>query len=149
MGAVRSGDRVETYGLNVYLPRFRPGMHVVRVGPSPVERRSPLPQITEVQASLSAIEERAPRFVVVSECYVWRYLQPDTTSDPARIVPAVQKINAHDADATRLFQALWAGQLAYHVVLEARVRSNIFPRAELHSSLGCPTFIFERDATPR
>jgi hypothetical protein len=143
----RPGDTIEVHGLNVYLPRFRPGMKVVRVGPSAPGRRSPLPEVVEVQGSLGAIAQRNPHWVVVSECYVWRYLQRDLTADTGRIVPTVQKSDAHDADATAFFQGLWGGRLGYHVAHEARVTSHVFRRVELHASVGCPIFVFERNAT--
>jgi hypothetical protein len=70
-------DTIETHGLNVYLPRFPSGVRVVRVGKTDPMRRGLMPGVEEVQAPLGEIESRQPRFIVVSECYVWRYLERD------------------------------------------------------------------------
>jgi len=142
---VKPGDGIEVHGLNVYLPRFPAGAKVTRVGPTAPEKRGPLPGVEEIEAPLMGIASRHPRFVVVSECYVWRYLERDLGGDTGRIVPTRQKDVAHDADATAFFQGLFHGRLGYHVVDEARVRSKTFPRRELHASVGCPVFTFERN----
>jgi len=141
----RTDDVVEVHGLNVYLPRFPSGLRVVRVGPTPPEKRGPLPGVVEVQAPLAAIADRRPRFVVVSECYAWRYLERDLGGDSGHIVPVRQKDIAHDADASSFFNGLFRGQLGYHVARESRIRSTLFPRRELHASVGCPVFTFERN----
>jgi hypothetical protein len=144
----REGDAIETHGLNVYLARFPTGAgapKVVRVDPSPTDKRNPMPGVEEVQARLSAIGERRPRFVVVSECYVWRFMERDLGGSEGRIVPTTQRQSATDADATAFFQGLFRGRLGYHLARESRIRSERFPRYGLHASLGCPMFVFERD----
>jgi hypothetical protein len=138
-------DVVEVHGLNVYLLRVWPGARVVRVDPSPLERRNPMPGVTEVQAPLSRIADRNPRFVVVNECYVWRYWARSLGGSEGRIVPATQREDAENADATTLFQGLFDHRLPYTLVHESRVASEVFPRVHLHASLGCPVFVFERD----
>ncbi len=146
---VQPVDTIETYGLNVYLPRFRPGMKVVRVGPSAPEHRSPLPEVVEVRALLGDIEERAPRWIVVSDCYAWRYLERNVEGDVGRVVPTVQRGDAQDADATKFFQSMWRGTLGYHMALDARIHSRIFPTAAIHGSVGCPVFVLERNVSAR
>lgn len=144
----RAGDTIETHGLNVYLARFPSGPgapKVVRVDPSPTDERNPMPGIEEVRAELSAIGERRPRFVVVSECYVWRFMERDLGGTEGRIVPITQRRSASDADATTFFQGLFRGRLGYHLASESRIRSETFPPYLLHASLGCPMFVFERD----
>lgn len=136
-------DTIETHGLNVYLPRFPPGPRVVRVGKTDPKRRGIIPGVEEIVAPLSDIESRRPRFIVVSECYVWRFLERgDLGLVSGYIVPPTQRADAGDPDATGFFQALFKGELRYRVANEARVQG--FERAWIHASLGCPTFTFER-----
>lgn len=143
---VGESDVVEVHGINVYLPRFPVKGRVVRVGPTPPERRGPIPGIEEVQAPLAAIDERRPRFVVVSQCYAWRYLDRDMRPTGGRIYPTGQFRDAADVDAKVLFNGLFAGSLGYRVVHEARTLGRIFPRAAIHGSLGCPVYTFERQS---
>lgn len=141
----RNEDTIETHGLNVYLLRFPPGPRVVRVGKSDPARRGILPGVEEVQAPLLDIEKRRPRFVVVSGCYVWRYLERDDLERRSGyVVPATQRADAADPDATTFFQRLFREELSYRRVHEARIRS--FEHSWIHSSLGCPMFTFERVA---
>lgn len=144
----RPTDTIETHGLNVYQPRFPPGPRVVRVGKTDPKRRGIIPGVEELRAPLADIEERRPRFVVVSECYVWRFLERnDMESHSGRVVPSTQRADAADPDATTFFRSLFHGDLSYRLVHEARIRS--FERAWMHSSLGCPMFTFERTTTAR
>jgi hypothetical protein len=141
-------DTIETHGLNVYLPRFRSQGKVFRVGPTDPARRGILPGVTEIQAPLMDIEVRRPRFIVVSDCYVWRYLErSDLDRTSGYIVPPTQRGAAGDADATTFFRALFRGELRYRLANEARVRG--FDRAWIHGSLGCAMYTFERTTTDR
>ena len=140
-------DTIETHGLNVYLPRFPAGPRVVRVGKNDPKRRGIIPGVEEVKAPLGDIEQRRPRFVVVSECYVWRFLERnDLESRTGHVVPATQRADAADPDATGFFRGLFRGDLQYHLVHEARIRA--FERSWMHSSLGCPMYTFERTGAP-
>jgi hypothetical protein len=141
-------DGIEEHGLNVYLLRFWPGAHVTRVDPSPATRRNPMPGVTEVQAPLAHVVDRGPRFVVVNECYAWRYLERDLGGNEGRIVPRTQQEDAENADATALFQGLFHHRFPYSLAHESRVTSTLFPRIHMHASLGCPVFVFEREAVP-
>jgi hypothetical protein len=139
----RPADTIETHGLNVYQPRFPPGPHVVRVGKTDPKRRGIIPGVEEVQAPLLDIERRHPRFIVVSECYVWRFLErSDLESRSGLVVPSTQRADAADHDATTFFRELFHGTLSYRLVHEARIRA--FERSWMHSSLGCPMYTFER-----
>jgi hypothetical protein len=140
-----ANDVIEVHGLNVYLLRFWPGARVVRVDPSPPARRNPMPGLTEVQAPLSRIGDRDPRLVVVNECYVWRYLARNLGGSEGRIVPATQREDAENADATAFFRGLFDHRWPYSLAHESRITSTLFPRVHLHASLGCPVFVFERD----
>jgi hypothetical protein len=133
------------HGLNVYLLRFWPGARVARVDPSPPARRNPMPGVTEVQAPLSRIADRNPRFVVANECYVWRYWARTLGGNEGRIVPATQREDAENSDATAFFQGLFEHRSSYSLAHESRVTSTLFPRVQMHASLGCPVFVFERD----
>lgn len=141
--ATQPGDTIEVHGLNVYLLRFPPGRRVTRVGPTDPAKRGPIPGVEEVQAPLSAVAERRPRFIVVSGCYVWRYLERDVSYGGGRIVPPTQGRDMANADATAFFQGLFRGGHGYHLVHDAQLRA--FRRAEMHASLACPVFTFERD----
>lgn len=137
-------DTVETYGINVALLRFPRDRHAVRVGPGDPKKRSPIPGLDEVQAPYSAVEERKPRFVVVNDCWAWRYLlhfeEPPALA--GYVFPAVQKSEGADQDATTYFRALFAGELSYRLAETFEIRA--FPRAYIHASLGCPIYVFER-----
>jgi hypothetical protein len=140
---VRPTDTIETHGLNVYLPRFPAGPRVVRVGKSDPKRRGLIPGIEEVKAPLVDIEERKPRFIVVSDCYVWRFLErSDLQSTTGHVVPSTQRADAADPDATTFFRRLFKNELSYRVVNHAEITA--FERSWMHSSLGCPMYTFER-----
>jgi hypothetical protein len=138
----RPEDTIEVHGLNVYLARFS-GVRVTRVDPLPA--RNPMPGVEEIEAPLSAVASRSPRFIAVNECYVWRYLERDLAGSEGRIVPSTQRTAATDPDATAFFQGLFHGRLGYHLAHESRIKSELFPRYHLHASLGCPMFVFEKN----
>ncbi|MDF2696102.1 MAG: hypothetical protein K0S65_4485, partial [Labilithrix sp.] len=105
---VRPTDTIETHGLNVYLPRFPDGPRVVRVGKTDPKRRGIIPGIEEVKAPVLEIEERHPRWIVVNECYVWRFLERnDMDSRTGHVVPSTQRADAADPDATTFFRRLF------------------------------------------
>jgi hypothetical protein len=143
---VKPGDTIETYGLNVYLARFPEGAHVVRVGPVNGARRSPIPGIEEVQANFLDIDRRAPRFVVVSECYSWRYTPRPPTTGSGAIYPPTQYKTYAETDGAKFFKGLYDGALGYEHVLTATFEHPPLRRVSLHSSVSCPTAIFERRA---
>jgi hypothetical protein len=137
---------IEIHGLNVYLPRFPKTARVWRVGHGPVDKRSPLPGVEEIQAPLSDVHERDPDFIVVSGCYVWRYLPRDIGARTGRIYPTTQHRDAADADATAFFKTLFEWQLGYHHVQWAHIEKTWFDPAEIHGSLNCPISVFQRNA---
>src|SRR5262249_7541643 len=105
--------------------------------------RGIIPGVEEVKAPLVDIESRKPRYVVVSDCYVWRFLErSDLESTTGHVVPSTQRADAADPDATTFFRRLFHDELPYRLVHEAKIRS--FERSWMHSSLGCPMFTFER-----
>lgn len=148
------GDVVEVHGLNVYLMRPPKGLQVVRVDTTPADRRNPMPGIVEVKDKLSDVRARNPRFIAVNDCYAWRYLRlphldlpRDVQHGSGRILPRTQDRDASDVDATFFFNELFEGRLGYRLATVAEIpKDALFPRYEIHASLGCPVRIFERDA---
>jgi hypothetical protein len=142
----KPGDVVELHGLNVYLPRIQPGPKFVRVAPTDPTKRGPIPGLEEIQAPYSSIAARQPKFIVVSECWVWRYLPDVFAGTPdGRIQPKTQKLDAADEDATGFYGALFGGVLPYRVAHTARFEHPFFRRHHLHASVGCPVYTFQRD----
>lgn len=144
-GRARTGDVVEVHGLNVYLPRVQHGPKFVRVGPTEPRTRGPVHGLEELQAPYASIADRSPSFIVVSECWVWRYLPEVFAPTPTgRIRPVTQQLNANDVDATTFYGALFAGRLPYRLAHTARFDHPLFRRRHLHASVGCPVYTFER-----
>lgn len=126
-GHVAAGDRVETYGLNVYMPRFPPAAHVARVGPEPLAGRSPVPGIDEVVGDYDRARERGARFIVVNQAW----LQTQRTTQPS---------------ASRYFGALASGQYApYRRAYVARWDNAVWPAIDLHASTTREVWIYALD----
>lgn len=136
------GDRVETYGSNVYLPRFP--IPASRVGVT--RGKNPMPGITEVEDRLGAIDERRPRWIVVPQGFAWRYLQADRGPDgEGRVLPAIQREHLKDADTTDYVRALFAESAGYRLAARFHYAGNVlFPPRPLHASLATDVFVFER-----
>jgi hypothetical protein len=90
------------------------------------------------------IEERRPRFVVVSTCFAWRYLTHETRSHESQVYPSGQLRLALDPDGTTFFQGLFEGRLGYRVVHDSKIGDGWFRPIEIHASLNCRTTTFER-----
>jgi hypothetical protein len=143
---VRPGDLVETHGLNVYLPRFPKDARVIRVGPEPVNKRNPMPGIEEVNDAFGNAEARAPRFIVVSEGWVWRYLlNPGEKLERGRVLPPTQIKTGSELDGSTFFQGLVGGQRGFHRVHASTWDSKIFPRLDFHASTSREIWIYERN----
>jgi hypothetical protein len=145
---VAPGDLIETYGLNVYLPRFAADARVVRVGPEPMDRRSPLYGMGEVQDAWDKVSERQPRWIVVSDAWVWHYLSDPPSPTRGRILPRAQVEEASDRDASRYFRALLGGRLGYRMVHLSGWTSRVWPAIRIHSSTGESVWILEREVGP-
>jgi hypothetical protein len=149
----RPGDTIEVHGLPHYLPRFGPELRLVRVDPKgaflrPVvngRRRRPTDDvgIATVVAPYMDLQKRAPRYVVVNECFAARYL-PAAPLPPGRILGEKWAHAARDADATEFFRSLYAGTLGYRVAHDSVYQSKIFRRVTIHGSTGCRVTTFER-----
>lgn len=144
---IRPGDTVEAYGLNAYLPRFPATAVVRRVGPKPLNRRNPLPRVTELQQSYRLVAERRPKFIVVPGFWVRNYLtvQPGHTA-AGRAVPKVWQADFANGDARGYFGALFAGRLPYRLVHRSFYSLPLGPETGAYESLAQPVFIFERVA---
>ena len=140
------GEVVETYGSNVYLPRFPAGETVQRIGASSPRARNPMPGIVEVQGSPADIEERRPDYVVLSEGHVWRYLQAPGREGGGPMMPLVQQRTlGEEAAVSAWFHALFAGETAYELRHASDFpATSIFPRRRLHGALGSSVWVFAR-----
>jgi hypothetical protein len=139
-----AGDAVETYGSNVYLPRFPKDAAVTRVGAT--RGKNPMPGITEAEGKLSDVAARAPRWIVVPQGFAWRYLQADHGPDQdGRVLPAIQRSHLADADTTDYVRALFAEKAGYRLAAHFHYAgSALFPPRPLHASLATDVYIFER-----
>jgi hypothetical protein len=141
----RPGEVIETYGNNVYLPRFPQGLTVERIDPRPTTSRNPMPGVLERQDRPSAIEARRPRWVVVGMGYAWRYLQPERGPKDGRVLAKAQAMNLADTDTRNYVRALFAGETNYAKVHVSHYEGSAFlPPHPLHASLATDVLIFER-----
>jgi len=143
---VREGDVIEVYGSNVYLPRFPSAARVQRVGSGPVTSRNPMPDIVERQDPLGAIATRAPRWIVVSTGYAWRFLRETKDEETGHVLPESQRMSLADADATQHMRALFAGAAGYEVAHVSHYEGHLplLPPRPLHASLACDVWVFRR-----
>ncbi len=145
---VQPGDRVEIYGLNVYLPRLPAAATVSRVGPKPLKSRNPLPNVTEILQPYRAIRAREPRFLVVTGFWVQNYLAPvPSVGGVGRAVPKVRNLAYQDVDARGFFGALFAERLPYRLVHRSNFTGPLEPSVNAYESLKQNVYVFERDPT--
>jgi hypothetical protein len=142
---VKEGDLIETYGNNVYLPRFPTRARVQRVGPEPLARRNPLPGVTEIQARFDGAAQRNPRFIVVQEGWAWRYLiDPEPELDEGRVFAPTQKATFADREGARYFWRLTRSLDEYGIAHVAKYRGKVFPQLDIHASTSREVWIYER-----
>jgi 4-amino-4-deoxy-L-arabinose transferase-like glycosyltransferase len=142
---VGKGDAIETYGLNVYLPRFPQGAVVTRVGPKSLKARNPLPNVTEVRQFYGAIAGRHPQFLVISGHWVQKFFRTDfAASHQGRVVPKSHRSEFEDLEARNYFNALFAGRLPYRLAHKAVYSPGIWPVSNTYESLAQTIFLFER-----
>lgn len=141
----RPGDTIETYGLNVYMPRFPPGVRVTRVGPAASDHRNPMPGVEEVVDAYGNASARGARFIVASEGWVWRYLlDPRDFPTHGHQLPPTQVATGSDASATGYFHELTDGTYAaYRLVHVAGWTSTTWPPIEIHASTSREIWIYE------
>jgi len=139
---VRPGDTIETYGLNVYLPRMADIAHVVRVGPEPVSGRNPLPGVEEVEAPYELAAQRGARFIVVPLAWVWRYFNPKDITDGRILAPTLAR-TVQDEGAVRFFDRLVWGREPF-VVRDFQYDDHVFPVQDVHGTTTRWIWVFER-----
>jgi len=141
-----AGDSVETYGLNVYLPRFPSLVHTTRIGREPVTRRNPMPGFEEREDRFENVAQRKPRWIVFTDGWAWRYLIPvPETEAPGMTTPSTQLSTRGDLVGVHFFHDLLDGRRGYHVAHASAFTSDIWPRVSIHGSTGCTVWILERD----
>ena len=142
---VHKGDMIETYGLNVYLPRFPMGATVTRVGEKPLKARNPLPSVVEACQPFELVPLRHPRFIVISAFWVSDYLKHGVVEPQyGRMSPKVQQSVFKETAARHYFVALFEGKLPYHLVHKSQYVAGIWPSVTAYESLAQTIFVFER-----
>jgi 4-amino-4-deoxy-L-arabinose transferase-like glycosyltransferase len=142
---VRPGDAIETYGLNVYLPRFPRDAVVTRLDRKPLKARNPLPHVRESDQPFADVAARQPQYLVVSGFWVREYLgQEAGAAQGGRIVQKVQRSTQQETGGRNYFKALFAGQLSYRLAHTSAYAPGIWPAVTAYESLAQTIFIFER-----
>lgn len=140
-------DLIETYGPNVYLPRFREGGRVTRIDQTPVGSRSRLPGVDESAEPFELAVSRAPRFIVLSEFWAIRHLTDENEfGDSGRISSAEQKAHFRETAVRKYFRDLRNEKLPYRIRYEAGPSSKFWPPIRVHESINEKILIFERVA---
>jgi hypothetical protein len=130
---VRPGDVIETYGGNVYQPRFPPHARVQRVDDRPLETRNPLPGVVEVLGRYEDLSERQPDWVVAPRAWTSRWLLPAG----ALRSPLEDRLSAHQS-VRHYFQTLQSGAPpGYERVATVGCAPGFWPQPRIHNST-CP-----------
>ena len=139
---VRDGDLIEVYGANAYLPRFPANARITRVDLSPLSTRNPLPNVVEVQSQFADIEARKPRFIIVTNAWVWRWFM--TAPPPGHVLAPLQAERERDQASRAYFHGLAEGTIGYRLGHLSTLSSTVWPRYAIHSSTAEDIRIFER-----
>jgi hypothetical protein len=138
---VTSGDTIETYGQNCFLPRFPQRATVWRVGFAPLNLRNPLPGVRELREPF--FMPRNPRFIVVSLAWARRYLRPPVALSHGHVYSRLQQQDFLNTDARLYFAALASEKLPYRLA-HAASYGGLWPVVHIHDSLDETVWIFER-----
>lgn len=138
-----AGDQIEVYGANAYLPRLPANTRNTRVDLSPVSTRNPLPNLIEVQTQFADVEARKPRFIIVTNAWVWRYFM--TVPPPGHVLAPLQAEREHDEASRAFFHGLAEGRIGYRLAHLSTLTSSVWPRYPIHSSTAEDIRIFERE----
>ncbi len=143
---VGPGETIETYGLNVYMPRFPPGAHVIRVGPDSGDHRNPMPGVEETLAPYGDATARGASYIVVSQGWAWRYLlDPDEGLPQGHQLPPTQRETESDAASSAYFRALTRSDYGtYKLVHVAGWKSHLWPPLAIHASTSREIWIYAR-----
>jgi hypothetical protein len=143
---VKPGQVVETYGNNVYLPRFPPHARVERIDTTPTKGRNPLPDVRERQEAFGA--GRTPDVIVVSEFWASRYVY-DRPPPPAGYQNQPDwEAKQRDEDARRYFRALFRGEGGYELAFLGTWTSTLWPRVDIHASTTRDVHVYVRRPPP-
>jgi hypothetical protein len=104
-----------------------------------------MPGVEEVVDAYANATARGPRYVVVSEGWVWRYLiHPSDFPTHGHQLPPTQVATGNDASATDYFRALVANTYGpYRVAHVSGWTSETWPRIEIHGSTSREIWIYE------
>jgi 4-amino-4-deoxy-L-arabinose transferase-like glycosyltransferase len=145
---VRPGQTIETYGDNVYLPRFPEGVSVTRVDEGLLVGRNPVFHATDLHQSYAALEERRPQFIVVSGRWVSDYLF-DPSASAGRKVSNGRLAVLGDRPARDYFRRLFHDRLAYRLAHLSAYSSRWLPAPTIYESLAQEIYIFRRSPSGR
>lgn len=141
---VQPGDKVELYGRQVYLPRIPSRAKVMRLDTSDPKARGTMPNYEELPGDFAAVETRKPRFLVVSEGWVWAYRKPPPW-DHGRKVQAARAETFSDEVSRKYVESLFEDRTAYRCIYFSREHAPKFWQVpEIHLSTNTPLWIFER-----
>lgn len=142
---VEPGDTIETYGLNVYLPRMPAGVRVIRVGPEPLDGRNPMPGVEEVQGAYHEAPERGARWIVVNMAWMWRYLvDPQPGLGDGRKLAETRRSTWTNEPTRAYFEELMAGTGAFATAHVSTYDDRVFPIVDVHGTTGRWIWVYER-----
>jgi hypothetical protein len=144
---VKPGETIETYGLNVYLPRFPEDAHVIRVGPEPLDKRNPIPGIEEVQAPYADAATRRARWIVLPGAWVWRFrITPNVLQmTGSTLSPGQQQLMATEKTTSEYFEDLLASRGAFGIAhVSGYEPLALFPIIDVHGTSAKWVWIYER-----
>lgn len=140
------GTTIETYGKNVYLPRFPAKMRVTRVGPDAVAERSPLASATEINQPYDQLESRHPEVLVISAFWVGRYLAAENNAGGyGRDHSTLQRELFMETDSRKFFSELMNERRNYCITHVSKFNSSVWKEVHIHQSLNESVVILKRD----
>lgn len=134
---------IETYGLNVYLPRFPADATVTRLDLKPAKRRNPLSGVHDIDAPFAALAARHPHYIVVSRYWAGRFLDDTPPAGLGRITQTVTRQTLDEREARAYFIALFGEKLGYRIAQRAEYRPQFWPVPDGYESLAQPVYVFE------
>jgi hypothetical protein len=140
----KSGETVELYGNNVYLPRIPTALRAVRVLGINQTPSNPLPGIEDVVAPFEDHDTRKPTYIVVSAFWVERYLREVTPLPAGYMFQPAFLEHADDQESRRYFRTLVAGERNYERVFVGKFESSVFPLVDIHASTSVEVWVYRR-----
>jgi hypothetical protein len=144
--ALPPGTLVETYGHNVYLPRFPSQLRVQRV--SAESQKNPMPGIVEITGSPGLAKERGAQVLVFSEGWAWRYWNAEAQEGAhGRIPPKGVNETAKDPEGRMFFRTLFEGTNPdYALAYTGQPPAGFFGCYQIHSATCMKTYVFRARA---